>query len=146
MNVACYADDAKLFRRVATIEDCTALQSDLTNAVGWSESSGLLFNRSKCKCQHLTRKLNPVKYTYSIRDTYLESCDLERDIGVWISSDLKWTKQVTEKSTRANKLLGFIHRSSRDILNTSTRRTLYLAIVRGMKDRPIGPLKQIERV
>jgi len=72
---------------------------------------------------------------YSIRDTYLESCDLERDIGVWTSSDLNGTRQVTEKSTRVNRLLGFIHRSSRDILNTSARRTLYLAIVRGMKDR-----------
>lgn len=46
-DVAGYADNTKSFRRVATTENCAALQSDLTNVDEWSESSDLLFNRSE---------------------------------------------------------------------------------------------------
>ena len=47
-----------------------------------------------------------------------------------ISSDLTWTNQVYHQSNKANKLLGFIRRSSRYIRESSTRRTMYLALVR----------------
>jgi len=46
-TVACYADDTKIFKRIDSITDCNASQSDLNNLVSWSESSGLIFNQSK---------------------------------------------------------------------------------------------------
>ena len=54
----------------------------------------------------------------------------EKDLGVWISKDLTWYKQVNEQSSRANKLLGYLKRNTRFILRTEVRRTLYLALVR----------------
>ena len=51
-------------------------------------------------------------------------------MGVWISKDLTWYKQVNEQSSRANKLLGYLKRNTRFILRTEVRRTLYLALVR----------------
>ena len=50
-RVACYTDDTKIFKSVDSITDCNALQSDLNDLVSWSESSGLIFNQSKCKYQ-----------------------------------------------------------------------------------------------
>ena len=50
-RVACYADDTKIFKSIDSITDCNALQSDLNDLVSWSESSGLIFNQSKCKYQ-----------------------------------------------------------------------------------------------
>ena len=47
-RVACYADDTKIFKSIDSITDCNALQSDLNDLVSWSESSGLIFNQSKC--------------------------------------------------------------------------------------------------
>lgn len=43
---------------------------------------------------------------------------------------MKWSKQVYQQCSKANKLLGFVRRSSREIENIATRRTLYLALVR----------------
>ena len=51
-------------------------------------------------------------------------------MGVWISKDLTWYKQVNEQSSRAHKLLGYLKRNTRFILRTDVRRTLYLALGR----------------
>ena len=104
------ADDTKLFKSIDSITDCNALQSDLNDLVSWSESSGLIFNQSKCKYQCITRKKSPVQPTYNINETPLESCDTEKDLGVWVSSNLTSDKQVTEQCAKANKLLDFVSR------------------------------------
>ena len=152
-RVACCAD-AKIFKNIDSITDCNALQSDLNDLVSWFESSGLIFNQSKCKYQRITRKRTPIQYTYTIIKTPLESCDVEKDLGVWVFSNLTLDKQVTEKCAKANKLLGFVRRASRYIQCTQTRRTLYLSIVRchlGYKTQvwspqSIGLLEQVENV
>ena len=48
-RVACYVDDTKISKSIDSITDCNAVQSDLNDLVSWSESSGLIFNHSKCK-------------------------------------------------------------------------------------------------
>ena len=51
-------------------------------------------------------------------------------MGVWISKDLTWYKQVNEQSSRAHKLLGYLKENTRFILRTDVRGTLYPALVR----------------
>ena len=75
-------------------------------------------------------KKSPVQPTYIINETPLESCDTEKDLGVWVSSNLTSDKQVTEQCAKANKLPGFVRRASRYIQSIQTRRTLYLSLVR----------------
>ena len=100
-RVACYADDTKVLRTINSASDCAALQSDLNSLVDWTESSGLLFNKKKCKCQRITRKKNPQVFQYSISGAVLETCESEKDLGVWVSSDLSWDKQIFEQCTKA---------------------------------------------
>ena len=109
---ACYADDTKIFKSIDSITDCNALQSDLNNLVSWSESSGLIFNQSKCKYQCITSKKSPAQPTYTINEMPLESCDTEKDLGVRVSSNLTSEKQVSEQFAKANKLLRFVRRVS----------------------------------
>ena len=54
----------------------------------------------------------------------------KKDLGVWITRDLTWHKQVNEQSSRAIKLLGCLKRNTRFLLRTEERRTLYLSLVR----------------
>ena len=153
-RVACYADDTKVLRTINSASDCAALQSDLNSLVDWTESSGLLFNKKKCKCQRITRKKNPQVFQYSISGAVLETCESEKDLGVWVSSDLSWDKQIFEQCTKANKLLGFVRRASKNIFNMQTRRTLFLTIVRChlgyasqvWSPQSIGLLKQVEGI
>ena len=129
-TVVCYADDTKMFRRIESATDCAALQSDLRSLVNWAESTGLVFNQSKSKCQRITRKIKPTQYTYPINGMHLDTYHSERNLGVWVSSDLAWSRRITEECTKANKLLGFVRRASKNIYIIQTCRSLYLAIVR----------------
>ena len=109
--------------------DASSLQGDLGKLATWSQSSGLLFNEAKCKAQHI-KKTKPILSSYKLNNTALELYVEGIDLGVWISKDLTWYKQVNEQSSRANKLLGYLKRNTRFILRTEVRRTLYLALVR----------------
>ena len=77
-----------------------------------------------------TKKL--ILSSYKLNNTYtaLELHAAQKDLGVWITKDLAWHKQVSEQSSRANKLLGYSKRNTRFIFNSETRRTLFLALVR----------------
>jgi hypothetical protein len=63
-------------------------------------------------------------------DLQLEHCSHERDLGVWISTDLSWKKQVQTHSAKANKILGYVKRTTNSIKSKVTKRTIYLTIVR----------------
>ena len=102
----------------------------LNDLVSWSESSRLIFNQIKCNYHCITRRKTPVQPTYIINETPLESCDTQKDLGVWVSSNLASDKQLTEQCAKANKLLGFVRRDSRCIQSTQKRRTPDLSIVR----------------
>ena len=129
-EVAMFADDTKIFKAITSLDDSTSLQADLNSLETWSSASGLGFNPNKCKSQCITRKIKPIVSTYKFNNSALISTETERDLGVWVSKDLTWNKQVYEQSARANKLLGYIRRNTRCINSTNLRRTLYLALVR----------------
>ena len=46
--MALYADDAKLYRKVISHDDCAKLQEALSHANDWSQESSINFNSSKC--------------------------------------------------------------------------------------------------
>jgi hypothetical protein len=150
-----FADDTKLFATVKREDDCKRLQSNLENLQTWSLASGLPFNEKKCKSQRvrITRKIMPITNNYKLNTLNIQQTDSERDLGVWPENRLTWNKQVNEQSTKANKLIGYIRRSSLHIHNTVVRRTLYLALVRphlGYATQTWTPqsvelLKQLER-
>ena len=107
-RVLMFADGTKIFREIKTLGDASSLQEDLGKLATWSQSSGLLFNEDKWKAQHITRKTKPILSSYKLNNTALELYAAEKDLGVWISKDLTWYKQVNEQSSRANKLLGYL--------------------------------------
>ena len=128
-QIAMLADDTKLFSTIRTEKDCKNLQNDLDGLQVWSSESGLSFNVKKCKAQHITRKITPKITTYKLSSN-LQQIDSERGLGVWVQNNLSWNKQVDYQSAKANKLLGYIRRSTLYIHNTTVRRILYLTLVR----------------
>jgi hypothetical protein len=118
------------FKAIQSPNDAIKLQEDITNLGIWSSESGLQFNEAKCKAQSITRKTNPIPTTYFMNDAPLASIKHERDLGVWIYSDLTLNKHVNEQCAQANKILSYIRRNTRTIDSIKTRRTIYLSLVR----------------
>ena len=102
-----FADDTKIFSPVATTEDREKLQNDLDNLCVWSDKWQLRFNASKCKVLH-TGNTNP-HYKYNIQSidgpVQLEETELEKDLGVHIDPELKFSKHVERQVNKANRIL-----------------------------------------
>ena len=88
-----FADDTKIFSPVANTEDREKLQNDLDSLCVWSDKWQLCFNASKCKVLHIG-SANP-HYTYSMESidgtVQLEETELEKDLGVRIDPELKFS-------------------------------------------------------
>jgi len=74
----------------------------------------VIFNMDKCKVMHVGRR--NLNSTYYMNDIALGSIDEEKDLGIFITDDLKWSTHCQQTYTRANRVLGMINRtiSSRD--------------------------------
>jgi len=93
-------------------EDIEALQRDLLTLESWSEQWLLSFNTEKCKVMKLGAVDNGQYFLHdNNKQTELLCCDNEKDLGVWISKDLKWSKQCNTAANKAMSVLGMIKRS-----------------------------------
>ena len=74
------------------------------------------FNAEKCKVMYIGKK-NRQKFEYSISTTepnqrhISKETSVERDLGIYISNDLKWKTQAQYASNKANLVLGALKRT-----------------------------------
>ena len=116
----------------------------LNTLTQWSISTNLAFNPTKCKVETISRKRSMLIETYyTMGDLQLEHCSHERDLGVWISTDLTWKKQVQTQSAKANKILGYVKRTTNSIkCIVRSEQSISLSFVHILHiPRRSGPLK-----
>ncbi|XP_070550687.1 uncharacterized protein [Ptychodera flava] len=133
-DVYLFADDTKLSRDVSKSNEHLYLQNDLKRLEEWANTWLLRFNADKCKTISIRGKSTKhIKYQYSMgSDTtthVLENVDSEKDIGVFIDSDLSFEKHIQEKINKANKIMGIIRRTY-VYLDIENFLFLYKALVR----------------
>ena len=80
----------------------------------------MLFNVDKCNVMHIGH--NNQKTHYVLHGKISNKVTEERDLGVIVSDDLKWSKQCKEVVSKANSMLGlikhnFIDRSQETIIS-----------------------------
>ena len=153
-TMAIFADDTKCYRPIKNSEDNKTLQSDLDNITIWCHEWKMDLNQTKCGALHLTRSREPTITQYTVLDSPVNRSNSQRDLGMSITSDLKWNKQVRDISLKANKMLGFVKRTTHVICNQSVRKALYLTMVRSQlaygsqvwAPQTVGNIQTIERV
>ena len=82
------------------------MQTDINSINEWCKTWLMKLNANKCKVLHMGKSNTNANYT--INEVTLESSTSEKDLGVLISSDLKWSNHVQTISTRANRILGML--------------------------------------
>ena len=106
-----YADDMKVLAEVEK-ESVAKLQQDFDMLVEWADCWQLRFNADKCKVLHLEQN-NP-EQTYSMKQhgtgerVTSGTSEREKDLGVLMDSELKFSKHVEEWINEANRIHGLI--------------------------------------
>ena len=100
-----FADDAKIMRKVKTLEDCNKLQEDLDKIYEWSVKWQMEFNINKCHVMKMGKsKYRPCK-TYKMGEKIIKEVTEEKDLGVIIQNDLSPEKHVNKIFGKTYKML-----------------------------------------
>lgn len=133
-NVLLFADDCKIYQLIKSIDDCLALQNDLTTLSNWCIVNKLNLNVGKCSVISFTRRTDRTfqHFQYRINNSVLPRSKFIKDLGVLFDEKLSFNNHVHSIITRASKLLGFICRSLKPFNKLQTHITLYNSYVRNV--------------
>lgn len=129
-NCSLYADDAKIYKIISTLEDCKLLQHDINKLIAWCKIWKLSLNIIKCVAISFTNKRNKITWQYHIEDIPLERKTCVKDLGVLLSSDLNFNSHIKAIVNKGFRMLGFIKRSSKGFSEQKTLLSLYFTHVR----------------
>ena len=90
-----FADDAKLFSPITTLNDCVNLQHDLDSLSRWSKKWLINFNKEKCVVLRVKKILD---FDYYIDNHKLLEVTDQIDLGISVSNDLKPSLHISKIS------------------------------------------------
>ncbi len=107
-----FADDVKLFRRIASLADSRLLQADLDRLEAWAYLWLLFYHPDKCLSMAVHAGDQPaIQSTYSVADSQIKTTLQEKDLGVTTDSKLNFENHIHNIAARANRIMGMIRRS-----------------------------------
>ena len=110
-----YADDTKIYSVIKSLCDTVNLQQDLDNIQDWSKLWLLNLNSEKCKFMHIGKSLcssyEMVNADIPGEVMKLSEVTFEKDLGVWMTSNMDPSLHCQKAAASAMKVLGLIKRS-----------------------------------
>ena len=102
----------------------------------WSQDSLLRFHPDKCVWMRIGKSPqdqdNPPTQVYVIDNKYLAHSSDEKDLGVFIDTDLKFDKHIASKVSKAIQIAGLIRRSF-EHLDCDTFNVLFTTLARHLE-------------
>ena len=99
--------------------------------------------------------INNSEHEYVMETKPLSKTDLEKDLGVFVSKNLKWNHHIDYIVNKSNRVLGMI-KNSFSYLDTNSMKLLFTSLVRphleyagpiwNPTSMGIGKIKQIEHI
>ena len=87
----------------------------------------MYFHPKKCKVVHFGHK--NIEHQYTIGKDSIAPTNFEKDLGIIISDDLKWSRHVDKCVNKANRMTGIIKRTF-SYMNKDMFLTLYKTFIR----------------
>jgi len=117
-----FADDAKLFKHILSVNDQEKLQDGVDELYKWTTEWLLNLNISKCKVISFGRNVDTTStYEISDKDTdvLIERVDTIRDLGILIDEKLSFKEYSHDKINKAYRMLGLIKQNFKYLVTES---------------------------
>ena len=121
-----FADDAKCFHLIKSLDDVCLLQLDLDSLVAWSKKWKLHFNSSKCLAISFSKKQESAEQVCNSEVVHKDNL---RDLGVILSRDLSWSAHYNAITSKAYKTLGLSRRCFNRNIPYFAKKNLYISLV-----------------
>jgi hypothetical protein len=129
-NTLLFADDLKIFMRIDSLIDADKLQTEINNLSRWCSANRLFINVSKCNVMSFYRTLNPVLFNYYLDGNLLSRVTSIVDLGVTFDRRLTFSLHINKIVLKANSMLGFIIRMTKEFLDVFSCVQLFISLVR----------------
>ena len=105
-----FADDCKLVKEIQSNEDHEKLQKDLHSAIIWALLNNMEINKDKFVLLQYGLD-EDLKNHYKLdEESTLKNSPDTKDLGVIVSEDLSWQKQITSATNDGKKFSAWILR------------------------------------
>jgi len=109
-----FADDTKMSKSVCCLRDAEILRADLRKLDEWANNWQMQFNKDKCVVMHVGKSNE--HFEYKLGDNILKTSAREKDLGVLVANNIKFSEHCNEVIKSANCMLGLIRRTIKKIL------------------------------
>ena len=130
--VSMFADDTKLYTVLTDRNSNLKLNNDLASMQTWSSRMQMTFNIEKCKVLHLGNNNPNYQYTMPMSGEAVHTLEVtidEKDLGVTIDNQLKFSMHVQTQVAKANRILGCLRHTFKYLTSTIFLQ-LYKAMIR----------------
>ena len=112
-KILLYGDDILLYKPINTPINFDDLQADINTIAHWISGNHLTVNSFKTKWMLISQKRSQAHHLppLYLNGSVIQPVEHYKYLGVWISSNLTWSKHVESVSCRAQRLLGFMFRT-----------------------------------
>ena len=90
----------------------------------------MLLNEEKCSVLRFTTNSFTIYKNYTIKSKPITSKNFEKDLGIIVSADLKWSQHYQYILSKAYKMLGLVRRTFSSANCVSAKRLIYISLVR----------------
>ena len=110
-TIRLFADDCVMYYAVDSPEDALALQGNINLLDKWANTWQMPFNTSKCTVMLVTEKRSNDIHNYTMLGNILDAVSDHPYLEITITENLSWSNHVTNKTKKANSVLGFVRRN-----------------------------------
>ena len=110
--VSMYADDTRVIKKIREEDDENDLKNDLKSIYKWAEDNNMKFNADKFELIRFSIKNNDENHSYLSPDGKLIEYKQDlKDLGIYLSSNLKFDTHIDIVTTKAMEMTGWILRT-----------------------------------
>ena len=142
-QIALYADDTKIWRRIKSPADHSILQSDINALCEWARTNKMKFHPDKCKIlsvnnfhKNSLQELPFCYFPYELDNVILDYTDEENDLGILTTTKFSFKAHQTFILNKAVTQFNILRRTYHFVKNSKKTSNLVFNI----SEEPIQPL------